>query len=160
MEKLKALVKWTRLGLLGLFVIAVGIELSLGILVSYYEFETPILIPGNERFWFNLVGVAIILLELVAGWALYRSKIKYIQVLDQLDEKLKIFGRIYSLQLLLVCAGGITALFSFEITHDILWYLPWLICMYVIGKNFPFNLNLFHAMGIVEEEERKLFYKG
>lgn len=159
MEKLKALVKWTRIGLLALFVIAVAMELSFGILLSYYDFEPPFLIQESDRLWFNIAGGAIILLELVAGWVLYRSKIKYIQILDQLEEKLKIFGRIYSLQLLLISAGGVTALLIFGMTHDIIWYLPWLICMYIIGKNFPFKLNLFHAMGIEEEEERKLFYK-
>ncbi|PXY02822.1 hypothetical protein DF185_01655 [Marinifilum breve] len=159
MNELKTFVQWTRIGLLALFVIAVGIELSFGILLSYYEFEPPFLIQENERLWFNVAGGIIILLEVVAGWILYRRKIKYIQILDRLEEKLKIFGRIYSIQLLLVSKGGVTALLIFGITQDILWYFPWLICMYVIGKNFPFNLNLFHAMGIEEEEERKLFYK-
>ncbi|WP_421919097.1 hypothetical protein [Marinifilum sp.] len=159
MENLKTLVKWTRLGLVALFLITVAIQLSFSLMVTYYDFEVPFLIHKENMPWFNILGGAIILIEVAAGWILYRSRTNYIKVLDKLEEKLKIFGRIYFVLLLLICAGASTSLIAFAFTHELLWYFPWLICMYFIGKNFPFRLNLFHEMGIVDEEERKLFYK-
>jgi hypothetical protein len=159
MKNIQNLVLWTRFGLLFIFFAFVIAEFALGMLTlsdeNILRYSTDLYFSD----WIDGVGLTLVVLQIILATILYRISMKPLPNTDQLHEKIKIFSRAYSLRILLISLAGITSLFSYYLTHQLFWFLPWLIVLYVMGKNYPFKLTLFHEMKIVDEDERSMFKK-
>ena len=157
MKNLQELVRWTRYGLAGLFTLGMLGELILGVMAINNDF--PFLENTNYSFktWVNLLGVLLLLLELFMVRLLYKSQLEYIHLMDNLEGKLKKYGQLSAFGLLALVLTGITALFGYTITNELMWFLPWLLILYIIGWCFPFKLTMIHQLKIEDEEEKELF---
>ncbi|MGQ1909495.1 hypothetical protein ACT3CE_06865 [Marinifilum sp. RC60d5] len=157
MNELQSLVRWTRLGLVSLFVMIITLELVLGVFVIENEISSPIVSDTTFDYIINLLGVLIVMAEIFSVGLLYRKRKKYIQLLDNLETKLKEFGKAYLANMFFSGLGGVAALLGYFCTHELLWFVPWLIMLYCMGKNYPFKINLIHNMSVVKDEEKELF---
>nr|WP_320119244.1 hypothetical protein [uncultured Marinifilum sp.] len=157
MKELQALVRWTRLGLVSLFIMVITLELILGVFVIENDINSPFISDTSFDYIINFLGVLIVMAEIFSVGLLYRKRTSYIKLLDNLEVKLKEFGKAYLAYLLFSGLGGLTALLGYFCTQELLWFIPWLIMLYCMGKNYPFKINLIHNMAVVKEEERELF---
>lgn len=157
MKNLQQLVYWTRIALITVCVVALLTELCLGVIV---------IDRAKFRLDFNFGMIAKIILgglifaELIVAMLLYKSRVKYIQLLDKLEDKIIAFTRIYLVRAILFLLAGFTSLLGYVLSENLLWLFPWMIVLYMFGKAFPFRLNLFHEMNLIDQKERDLFYKN
>lgn len=157
MKNLQNLVHWTRIGLIGLFSLGMIAELTLGVMAINKELP---LFPNTSysfKVWMNVIGVVLLFVELFLVRLIYRSRLEYIHLLDSLEEKLKKFSQLVAFGLLVMILTGITALFAYAVTNELIWFFPWMIVLYILGKHFPFKLTMIHELNIVDDEERELF---
>ncbi|WP_372753289.1 hypothetical protein [Labilibaculum sp.] len=159
MKNIKTLVLWTRFSLLFIFFAFVIAEFTLGMLTL--RDENMLHYSTNLSFskWMDGIGITLVAIEIILATILYRISMKNLPKTNELSEKIKIYSKAYSLKILLISLAGITALFSYYITQQLFWFLPWLIVLYVMGKNYPFRLTLLHEMSITDEDERSMFKK-
>jgi len=154
---MKKLVEKTMLGLLVLFSIAICIQFVLGVYIIHNELSFPFKSAISFGFVINVLGLVLITGVLLAAELLYRSRVSYIKLLEDLEEKLKKFRKAYFFSIFLACMAGVASLLAYLITKDFFWFIPWFITLYIIGKNFPYKITLLQEMEIENEDERRLF---
>lgn len=151
MEETRKIVRWTLWGIQGLFFVWALAELMLGLVTIYYCFTSPlhtIEAGGVVR----MVLAFLVVMGIILGQRLYRRKMGSLHSRWNIEKKLRHYQSAYIYKMGFWLGAGFCSLMGFWVSYQPQWLLPWVFILFVMGKNYPFKINMCQELSLSDEE--------
>ncbi|MFA8435533.1 MAG: hypothetical protein ACEPOZ_13525 [Marinifilaceae bacterium] len=157
MEETKNYVRWSLLGLQGMFFAWVLAEVVLGLISVYSQYHSD-----AEFFQFDgslilriLLGVMVIAMFLMGHFS-YRRRMRFMQLDWGVVQKMNWYRKAFVGKMMFFSMAGFLTLVGYLYSHFMLWLMPWILSLYLIGRSFPFKPVISMELQLNEEEREML----